>query len=267
MGWVPETEFRGPKGSFVSADEFVKRGENIMPVLRANNERLVSRLTDSERRNAELQAQLKETQEQVDALVNFNEEISKDRVAQKKVQLAARLKQAREDNDTEAEVEIQDELNALREEKPLVKKRTVKPGSSTPPEKNPEFLAFKEANPWYGTDSRRTAIAEAIGADIQRAAKAQGAPLYGKAFFDKVQEEMDKLSPNPKRSRSSRVESGARGEGAGGGGSSGGGKTVADLPPDAKAAMRRQGAKLIGPGKAFKDEAAWNAHYVKKYFE
>jgi len=38
------------------------------------------------------------------------------------------------------------------------------------------------------------------------------------------------------------------------------------LPADAKTVCDQQAKKLVGPGRAFKDEAAWRSHYAEQYF-
>ena len=40
MGWVPVDKFRGDPAHWVDAETFVKKGEEVMPILRANNRRL-----------------------------------------------------------------------------------------------------------------------------------------------------------------------------------------------------------------------------------
>ena len=59
---------------------------------------------------------------------------------------------------------------------------------------------------------------------------------------------------------------GGRGPSGGGGGSGGRQKTYADLPADAKAACDSYASKLVGPGRAHKDLASWQAQYAKDFF-
>ena len=44
QGWVPKERFRGNEADWVDADTFVKRGREILPILRKNNENLVKDL-------------------------------------------------------------------------------------------------------------------------------------------------------------------------------------------------------------------------------
>jgi hypothetical protein len=116
-----------------------------------------------------------------------------------------------------------------------------------------------EDNPWFGTDERKTmkamGIAQVLRSDPENEA------LQGRAFFDRVKEELEgRSSP-----RADKV-SGGRPTGAGGG-SGGGSKAFADMPSDAKEACDRQGKKLVGEGRAFKDMAAWRSYYANLYFQ
>ena len=49
--------------------------------------------------------------------------------------------------------------------------------------------------------------------------------------------------------------------------SGGRGRSFADLPADARDACDRQGRKLVGEGRAFKDMNAWRSYYVNLYYQ
>lgn len=49
MGWVPEDQFRGDKSKWVSAEEFVRRGENEMPILRERLDFALKKQADQDR--------------------------------------------------------------------------------------------------------------------------------------------------------------------------------------------------------------------------
>jgi len=46
FGWVPKEEFRGSDTDWVDAEVFVKRGKEINPILRKNNELLLKKLDE-----------------------------------------------------------------------------------------------------------------------------------------------------------------------------------------------------------------------------
>ena len=86
--------------------------------------------------------------------------------------------------------------------------------------------------------------------------------LQGKAFFDKILEVMNERTGGP---RTSKVGESRPSGGSGGGGS--GGKSYNSLPPDAKETCDRQGKKLVGEGRAFKDMDAWRKYYTNLYYQ
>lgn len=52
QGWVPKEEFRGPADKWRNADEFVRRGEEELPILRERSRTLERKLADIERDHA-----------------------------------------------------------------------------------------------------------------------------------------------------------------------------------------------------------------------
>lgn len=267
MGWIPPEEFKGDKTKFISAEDFVKRGENLVPLLKANNRKLYSQFDDIRRQNGVLSTQLTEVLGELEELKKGAANASVEDLKSKRSDLAAELKIVRAAENTEREVELQAEISTVNDEIREAEKRSTAPARRSAPSSEtavqaPEFKDFVKANPWYGTDKRKTTIANAIGEEL----KNDEPTLQGKAFFDRVSEELEKTFGHPKRNGTSRVEGGARGTSEGGG-SSANGKTYADLPSDAQAACNSQGTKLIGAGKKFKDQASWRSYYVQKYFE
>ena len=78
MGWLPKEKFKGPESSWVDAEQYVKRGEEILPILKANNDKLVQRVTQTETANNELREQLQAATEAIEELKSFNSTLNKD---------------------------------------------------------------------------------------------------------------------------------------------------------------------------------------------
>lgn len=267
MGWIPPDDFKGDKTKFISAEDFVSRGETLMPLLKANNRKLSTQFDDLRRQNGVLSNQLNEALGELEVLKKGSAAASVEDLKSKRTDLAAELKIVRDADNTQREVEIQAEISEvndqIREAEKLATAPVVRrPAPNSSATEAPEHQAFLKANPWYGTDKRKTTIANAIGQEI----KSEDPSLVGKPFYDRVNEELEKTFGHPKRNGTSRVEGGARGTSEGGGGSSTG-RTYSDLPADARAACDSQGAKLIGAGKKFKDQTAWRSYYVDLYFK
>ena len=86
MGWVPESEFKGEKrpAKFLSAKEFVQRGEEFLPIVRAQNRELKGKVSQLEGQLLQVNQTLRSAQESIEALKEFNS-------AEKTVRLACWL--------------------------------------------------------------------------------------------------------------------------------------------------------------------------------
>jgi archaellum component FlaC len=268
IGWVPKDEFRGDPAKWVDAKTFLDRGEQILPILRKTNEGLRNDLTSVRGQLTGVEKALKDAQETIEGLQEYHQDDIKQKVEQARRQLLANLKTAKTNEDVDAEVEITDQLTRLNRaesdastagDKKIDKTKSGGDNGSTSadPTKNPEFIAWRADNLWYGTDIRRTALADGIAAEL----RGNNDPLFGKAFLNKVAAEVDKVfRPRPS---SSKVE-GSRG--GAGGTSAGEGKGYDDLPPEAKAACDKFADKLVGPNRLHKDLASWRKQYSSQFF-
>lgn len=261
MGWVPQEEFRGAEDRWVDAETFVRRGEEILPILRENNKSLQTKLSAQERELAELRAAHDTTLASIEELKKHSIEETRAAVARTRKSVLAELKEAKRDADVDREVELEERLREL--DRAAAPAPAPAPAPKAPPKEAdpalaPDFVAWRAANPWYGADPEKTAVAEAMAMALRR----EGNTSVGKAFFDLVSERMDRLYGEGKR-RSTKVEGGGA---SGGNGAAGGGRGYSDLPSDAKAVCDRQATSFVGQGKLFKTKAEWQAHYAEQFF-
>jgi hypothetical protein len=119
----------------------------------------------------------------------------------------------------------------------------------------PEFQAWNAENPWFGTDARKTALANAIGQEL----RAKNSPLVGRPFWDAVTAEVNAMFA-PKEEPVDKVEGTRQGSG------SVKGSGYASLPADAKAACDADIRSKVGEGKRYKTAADWRAKYAELYF-
>lgn len=267
LGWVPEAEFRGDKAKWVDAPTFVQRGEEIMPILRENNRRLEGEVETLRAQVADGAAAIKESQTAMQDLIANQTAATLTAVKDTKARLRASLRAAREANDFDLIEEIEDQLDDVRdtERKIEAKPKTTPAPSPQPtaaPAVDPEWAAWQRENSWFGKDKRRTALTMAEAAELREDPANKG--LMGRAFYDKAAEAAD-LILNPKAAHS-KVETNNSSATPAGDKGGGGKKSYADLPADAKAACDSDEKKLVGKNKAFKDQAAWRAHYVEQFF-
>lgn len=214
QGWTDRDEWRGDPEKWVSAQEFLERGERYVPILKE--------------RFANLESKYDEQAETFKKFVKFQEEkeerIRKEAYEQALQDAEERQRKAFNDGDEDA-------FNKARADEAKIREERVKPQESPErPAEHPDFKGWVNDNSWY-TDSRAArALADEIGREL-----GQTSNLNGRAFFDavkaEVQKEMPQLFENPNRRRAASVE----GANNGGGGKRNG-KTYSDLPAEAKRA-------------------------------
>lgn len=265
MGWRPKEEFRGDTSRWVDADTYVKRGEEFIPLIQAENRKLRDDLQAAKQKTDELAQTVSDAQEALEALKQYQSTATRAAVEKAKQDLREQIKAARRDDDVDAELAAQTSLRRVEEEEAKLKeakeKKPEPAAKKEEPKIDPAFAAWQADNPWFGADKRRTALANGIAAELREDPKNDS--LLGRAFFDRVSEEVDRVM-------GSRQGTKVDGGGNSGGSRPGGGevkKTFDQLPADAKAACDSMTSKLVGSGRAFKDQAAWRAHYAKQYFE
>jgi hypothetical protein len=263
QGWVPQAEFRGPADQWRSAEEFLERGEKVLPIVKSQLRRTESELARLTAENRKLAGMFQASQESITELQAFHEQNLKERLAAQKRDLAAQLAAAREDGDVAGEVEIQTQIAALGREV-VAEKPAVKPAPEIPPQPqlDPAFVEWQKSNTWFGVDVRKTKEAMGIAQLIEADPANEG--LVGAAFFQRVSEELARR--HQPGGGASKVGSGRpSGEGGGGGGS--GARAYDALPSDAKEACDSRIKKMVGEGRAFKTSADWQSYYAKIYFD
>jgi hypothetical protein len=271
MGWIPKDEFRGDQTKWIDAGAYVERAETLLPIVQANNRRLQGEVHNLRTQLNQSTQATTELRESIEDLKKFNTEIAKERVKTNRAEIGIQIKAAREAGDVNRELELQDQLAEANEA--LRASTTARPATAAPPVTtspappaiHPDFAAWQQANPWYGQEGqeRKTNYALAAAQTLRQS----NPGLQGKAFFDKVSEEVSAVFEPRARVAASKVEGGTGSTSNGGGGSVEGKKTFADLPPEAQSTARNQAKKFVGPNKSFKTEADWFGHYVTKYFE
>ena len=264
IGWRPKEEFRGDPSKWVDAETFVTRGENFIPILRADREKLRGENNEIRAALTETQTLLKASQEAIAELKKYHTEDTARQVERVRREIVEQLKEARADNDVEGELKLQRELNKLETAQaapePAKPAPAAAPAASAPVD--PDFQAWSTENPWFATKPRLRMLAVGIAEEV----KASEPSLKGKAFFERISEEMAQyLGPQEGRG-TDKVAGGGRPSGGSSGGPGRRAKTYADLPADARAACDTYSSKLVGPGRVHKDLDSWRAQYAKDFF-
>lgn len=230
QGWVPAEEFRGKESDWVDADTFVRRGKEIMPILRKNNEKLLKELAEAKKAAEEAREAAKEFRE-------YQKELTERKVKELNLQID-QLKQAKREaisaGDGDRVVAIDEAIDDIKEEQAQAKaeaKEKVQQNQAQQ-EFDPSLNVWLGKNEWFGKDARMTAIANGIGEAIRR----ENPNLIGEGFLEQLDKELGEFFPEKlgKQKRQSPVDAGGTG-----GRPYSGKKSYEALPADAKAACDR----------------------------
>jgi len=266
LGWVPQEQFRGPAEAWVDAETFVRKGEEILPLVRANNKKLHTELAQTQQQVRELKQLVEAGTDSLKAFEEFHRDSLTRALEQQRIELTKDLKAAREEGDVERELQVQDQLEENRTARkeattkpvvPVVTKTQVEPSTDV----DPEFLDWHKDNAWFGVDKKKTAFANGLAQSLR--ADPDNKDLTGRAFFDEVAKQVEKAFPSESDDRQFDKVGGAADTSPRGGR---GRKTFDALPADARAACDRFGERLVGEGRAYKTLADWRNQYAKDYF-
>ena len=261
IGWRPKEEFRGDPEKWVDAETFISRGEHYLPLIKADRDRLKGDVARLAAETAETKAALAAAQEAIEEFRRYHTEDTKRQVSAAKADLLKRLKEAREADDVEAEVEIQDKLDDIRTAQRATP--APSPAPSPAPTTDPVTAAWIAENPWFSASPSLRGMALGFAEELRGDPSTKH--LVGRPLLDEIAARMKRFLPEEPR-RPSKVD-GGRPQGGGGSAPAGGvGRSYADLPAEAKAACESFTPKLVGPNRAFKDKAAWQAHYAEQFF-
>lgn len=236
FGWVPREEFRGSDEEWVDAEVFVKRGKEINPILRKNNEILMKKLDEKSKEIDSIKADVQEFKK-------FQKESFDRKQVELEVQIAdlkAKKREAIAEGNGDLVVDIDDQLDdikeAQREAKEEAKKKpeaeAAQPNTTVPDD--PALQSWLGQNKWFGEDTEMTDVANGLGASVRR----QFPHLSGQEFLNKLDEKITEYFPHKvlgNKARGSAVDS----TGNVRGGSGSGKKSYDNLPTDAKAACDR----------------------------
>jgi hypothetical protein len=240
FGWVPKDEFKGNEDDWRDADEFLRRGREINGYLRKDLDKLA-------RQNAAKEAELLEIKQTLKEFKEFYSKAEENAYKRAVKELQEQRAEAIKNNDGDLVIELEEQLEELKEQKPVRKEQKEEVKPNTPP---PEFFDWVEENQWYRDDRALQGAAVAISEELRE----RHPSLFGREFLDLVAKEVKKNFPDKFKSKTRdsvpAVEGGNTNRGTGKK------KTFADLPAEAKeACLRFEKQKLIT-----------REEYVSQYF-
>jgi len=235
FGWVPKEEFRGSEDDWVDAEVFVKRGKEINPILRKNNELLMKKLDEKAKEIDSIKASVEEFKK-------FQKESFERKTAEYEVQIAQLKSQKREaiaEGNGDLVVDIDDQIDSLKEAQREAKEASkAKPEPEQPAQvsipDDPELQGWLNKNTWFGNDIEMTELANTLGSSVRK----QFPHLTSRAFLEKLDDKIREYMPNKflgNKAKGSAVDSSGSVRGTG----SSGKKSYDNLPDDAKQACDR----------------------------
>lgn len=260
MGWVPQEKFKGNPDHWVSAEEFVERGEKMMPILLANNRRMQAELSTRDAKIDTLSESLERALKAQERLEAHYTAANKRAVENAKLQLKEELKLARENNDVDAELDIQDRLAEIRkveESEPAEDKKKEESKSPPTPTLSAELQAWQAENSWFGQDKKKTKAFNRLAEDIRDEGETD---LVGRPFLDFVLKRFEESQEEPENRPVSKVESSGPRRG------SGGSRSFASLPQEAKQACWDDAESFVGPNLRYKTMKEWEDKYASVYY-
>lgn len=258
LGWIPPSRFKGDPTRFVDADIYIKRGEEVLPIVKEQNKRLHTELDSLKRESQATAHALKAAQDAIAQMEERHTVATQKAVDDARRQVKAQLAAASEAGDHEGVAELTEQLTKMAVTEPAAAKA---PAPTPEPQFTPpaDLVEWNAENPWFGINKRKTALALAVAQELRE----QGETSSGRTFYDKVLAEVDK-ELGVQQPRGDKVE-GARGS-DGGNASGGRGKSYAALPSDARAACDADAKRFVGADKKYKTINDWRARYAEIYF-
>jgi len=253
QGWVAQDEFRGSESDWVDAETFVRRGKEIMPILRKNNEKLLKELGEAKKIAEEAREAAKEFRE-------YQKEQFERKTKDLESQLE-QLKQAKREAITQGDgdraIAIDDAMDDLKEQR-IEAKQDLKAAEEKAKEvpqvtADPSLNEWMERNDWFGKDTRLTGVANGLGVELRR----ENPNLQGKSFLDKLDEELAAMLPEKfgKKRVQNPMEGSPNGTARPSSGS--GKKSYNNLPPEAKAACDKFVKQGLMTKEAYVAEYDW----------
>ena len=235
MGWRPLEEFKGDESRFVDAETFVKTGEEVLPIVKANARKAEEAL-------AKAQAEIAEMKDSFREFKKYHSQTEQRALNQARKELEREMSEAVEAKDHKAVREIAADMAALSKD--------VQTDDQGQPYQTPDHAktlnAWKGENPWFGSDNVMTAAANAVANELEQSG-VKGAEQLAEVA-KRMRAEFPHKFENANRKAPAAVEGSTPTRKAG--------KTWADLPPEA----RTTADKWVKQGLLTKEQ------YLKDFF-
>lgn len=150
LGWVPESEWdeeraeregRRKPSKFISADEFIERTEDNIPIMRDQLRRVDAKLTDAESKINDMHG-----------VILSQREMTKAAVLRAREQGRRDAEQAMRDAVVEGDTDKYDAAKEKLKEIDAIPLEEAKPAAAAKPQADPEAQRWADQNPWFYQD-------------------------------------------------------------------------------------------------------------------
>lgn len=224
-GWTPKEEFKGDPTRWADAETFVKRADEVMPLLKKKTEAQDRRIKELERTIKEATAHFSKAEERS--------------YARALADLKAKQEAAVEVGDVAAHRAIGDEITALTAEA-----KTAKPAANDLAlEAKEAEIDWRERNPWWDKNT----LARDYGMLVAQRNQAKAQDMAPADFFDFIKDEVVKRYPDVAEAPAGRRPINPV-EGGGTNRRTAGGKGWSDMDPEERRMGQAMAARWVKSG-------------------
>lgn len=143
MGWRPKEEWEGPEDKWREADEYVKRGEEFLPIVQA--------------RARALEDKIKKQEEAYAARLQKIEEFNQRAMERQRAEFEAEKKRLQEEERQAVREADEDAYEAIQKRKQELEQTAPQPAQQ--PQGDPKVDEWTKRNPWFNQDQELRDIA------------------------------------------------------------------------------------------------------------
>lgn len=188
QGWVPEDEYDGDPDRFVSAKEFIQRGEFFRKI-------------DSQNR------EIREQRKQIEHLAQLSKQSFEAGIKKAMADLKQAKKEAFAEGDADRLIEIEEQMDNLRDQQTQIQAQKAQQVQAVAQEIHPELQAFINRNSWYESDPIMRGAADVLGTQLAQQGLSPTEVL--REVETRIRKEFSHKFHNPNRERAGAVEGGA----------------------------------------------------------
>lgn len=267
MGWVGPERYRGDPERFVDADEYIKRGETVLPIVKKQNADLRVKVDELTKLQEQTSAALTAAQKAIEDIELRHSVDTQRAVEQARKDTKAALVKASEAGDHEAVAELTDQLTQLKDAEAEAKEKPVEKKADLPKvEESADLKAWMRDNTWFGADKIKTSVAQGFAQEIAEEQRRTGTRMSEGDFYDEVGRRTESFYADKEEKTAAKEDKVGGANHRAGAQSAGRKGTYEGLPKDARDVCDAEAKRFVGPDKAHKDAASYRKAWAAEYY-